>query len=62
MGVRKSEKTLLLKRSSGLAVTPPVEPILDKLADELPVGAYLYEMGRLPGDRIPRQGRRVSHG
>src|SRR5918995_3064670 len=26
-----------------LAVKPPVEPMLAKLADELPVGAYLYE-------------------
>jgi len=32
-----------LKRSSSLAVTPPVEPMLAKLADELPVGPYLYE-------------------
>jgi len=41
MGVHKSETKV--KRSSGLAVTPPVEPMLAKLADELPVGAYLYE-------------------
>jgi ATP-dependent DNA ligase len=26
-----------------LAVTPPIEPMLAKLADELPAGAYLYE-------------------
>ena len=31
------------KGSSGLAVRPPVEPMLAKLADELPVGSYLYE-------------------
>jgi ATP-dependent DNA ligase len=31
------------KRASGLAVKPPVEPMLAKLADELPVGDYLYE-------------------
>jgi hypothetical protein len=43
MGVRNSETTGLLMRSSRLAVTPPVEPMLAKLADELPVGAYLYE-------------------
>src|SRR5882757_9167663 len=43
MGVRHSETTVLLKRSSRLAVKPPVEPMLAKLADELPVGAYLYE-------------------
>ena len=30
-------------RSSGLALTPPVEPMLAKLADELPAGDYLYE-------------------
>lgn len=29
--------------SSSLAVRPPVEPMLAKLADELPAGAYLYE-------------------
>lgn len=29
--------------SSALAVKPPVEPMLAKLADELPAGAYLYE-------------------
>jgi ATP-dependent DNA ligase len=28
---------------SGLAVKPPVEPMLAKRADELPVGSYLYE-------------------
>ena len=28
---------------AGLAVKPPVEPMLAKLADELPAGDYLYE-------------------
>jgi ATP-dependent DNA ligase len=32
-----------LKPPSGLAVQPPVEPMLAKLADELPAGEYLYE-------------------
>jgi ATP-dependent DNA ligase len=32
-----------LKKFSGLAVNPPVEPMLAKLADELPAGRYLYE-------------------
>jgi ATP-dependent DNA ligase len=32
-----------LKSFAGLAVRPPVEPMLAKLADELPVGGYLYE-------------------
>jgi ATP-dependent DNA ligase len=32
-----------LKNASGLAVQPPVEPMLAKLADELPAGDYLYE-------------------
>jgi ATP-dependent DNA ligase len=31
------------KRPSALAVRPPVEPMLAKLADELPGGEYLYE-------------------
>src|ERR1700736_4420012 len=43
MGVRTTETRVLLKGSARLAVTPPVEPMLAKLADELPVGAYLYE-------------------
>ena len=29
--------------TSGTDVRPPVEPMLAKLADELPVGEYLYE-------------------
>src|SRR5262245_5838944 len=32
-----------LNNSSSGAVTPPVEPMLATLADELPVGAYVYE-------------------
>src|SRR5262245_56009481 len=28
---------------AGFAIEPPVEPMLAKLADELPAGAYLYE-------------------
>ena len=32
-----------LKSSVALAVNPPVEPMLAKLADELPAGDYLYE-------------------
>src|ERR1700745_2659819 len=32
-----------LKSSLPLAVKPPVEPMLAKLADELPAGDYLYE-------------------
>jgi ATP-dependent DNA ligase len=36
-------QTMSLKNSSGLTVKPPVEPMLAKLADELPVGRYLYE-------------------
>jgi ATP-dependent DNA ligase len=32
-----------MRDSSKLAVKPPVEPMLAKLADELPAGAYLYE-------------------
>lgn len=32
-----------LSSLAGLAVTPPVEPMLAKLADELPVGDYIYE-------------------
>ncbi len=31
------------KRASQLAVKPPIEPMLAKLADELPAGDYLYE-------------------
>jgi ATP-dependent DNA ligase len=31
------------KTPSGLAVKPPLEPMLAKLADELPAGDYLYE-------------------
>jgi ATP-dependent DNA ligase len=42
MGARMAERQLL-KRSARLAVKPPVEPMLAKLADELPVGGYLYE-------------------
>jgi ATP-dependent DNA ligase len=34
---------VVLKSSSGLAVQPPIEPMLAKLADELPAGDYLYE-------------------
>src|SRR5215469_3758905 len=33
----------MVERSSVLAVKPPVEPMLAKLADELPAGDYLYE-------------------
>lgn len=33
----------MVQDSSALAVKPPVEPMLAKLADELPAGAYLYE-------------------
>jgi ATP-dependent DNA ligase len=33
----------LLKGSATLRVKPPVEPMLAKLADEVPAGAYLYE-------------------
>src|SRR6185312_5575390 len=32
-----------VKSTSGLAVPPPVEPMLAKLADEVPAGDYLYE-------------------
>ena len=32
-----------MKSSVALGVTPPVEPMLAKLADELPAGDYLYE-------------------
>lgn len=32
-----------MNTSFGLAVEPPVEPMLAKLADELPAGTYLYE-------------------
>lgn len=32
-----------MHHSSALDVKPPVEPMLAKLADELPAGAYLYE-------------------
>jgi ATP-dependent DNA ligase len=35
--------TASLKNASHLAVKPPVEPMLAKLADELPSGDYLYE-------------------
>jgi ATP-dependent DNA ligase len=31
------------KSFPGLAVKPPVEPMLAKPADDLPAGAYLYE-------------------
>jgi len=31
------------KTSSGLVVRPPVEPMLAKLADDLPIGDFLYE-------------------
>jgi len=31
------------KSFSNLAVKPPIEPMLAKLADQVPVGAYLYE-------------------
>ncbi|HEX3845198.1 MAG TPA: hypothetical protein VHV80_12590, partial [Steroidobacteraceae bacterium] len=35
---------LRAKRSfSGLAVKPPIEPMLAMLSDELPLGRYLYE-------------------
>jgi len=45
-----------------LAVDAPVEPMLAKLADELPVGAYLYEP-KWDGFRaivFPQPGRGVS--
>src|SRR4029450_6528138 len=29
--------------TSGFAIEPPIEPMLAKLADELPSGAFLYE-------------------
>ena len=32
-----------MERSSALAVKPPVEPMLARLAEELPAGDYLYE-------------------
>jgi len=32
-----------LKGASGLAIQPPIEPMLARLADELPTGNYLYE-------------------
>jgi len=32
-----------LDRSSRYAVSPPVEPMLAKIADTLPVGSFLYE-------------------
>jgi ATP-dependent DNA ligase len=32
-----------LKHLAGLALQPPIEPMLAKLADELPAGGYLYE-------------------
>ncbi len=40
---RPKENTLSPQTLSGLAVKPPIEPMLAKLADELPVGAYQYE-------------------
>jgi ATP-dependent DNA ligase len=40
---RNSETARALKPPSGLALKPPVEPMLAKLADELPIGDYLYE-------------------
>ena len=43
MDARNSETKASLKRAARAAVTPPVEPMLAKLADELPVGPYLYE-------------------
>jgi ATP-dependent DNA ligase len=33
----------ILKESATLRVKPPVEPMLAKLADEVPAGSYLYE-------------------
>jgi ATP-dependent DNA ligase len=39
----KAKHTLPRPRFSGLAVKPPVEPMLAKLADDLPAGDYLYE-------------------
>ncbi len=33
----------MVRDSSALAVKPPIEPMLAKLADELPTGAFLYE-------------------
>lgn len=32
-----------MKGASGLAIQPPIEPMLARLADELPTGNYLYE-------------------
>lgn len=32
-----------MNRESGTVVQPPIEPMLAKLADEIPTGAYLYE-------------------
>src|SRR6185436_18020591 len=32
-----------VKSTSGLAVPPPIEPMLAKLADEVPAGDFLYE-------------------
>jgi ATP-dependent DNA ligase len=39
----RSNTAAPLKLPSDLAVKPPVEPMLAKLADELPTGDYLYE-------------------
>ena len=44
------------------AVDPPIEPMLAKLADELPAGGDVplrAEVGRLPRDRLSRRRRRV---
>jgi ATP-dependent DNA ligase len=40
---RNSESAPALKPPSGLALKPPVQPMLAKLADELPIGDYFYE-------------------
>lgn len=41
--VRSKTDRQSLRGKSGLTLWPPVEPMLAKLADELPVGEYLYE-------------------
>ena len=44
------------------AIAPPVEPMLAKLADELPAGDGVplrAQVGRLSRDRVPRRGRRL---
>ena len=49
-------------RATGFAIAPPIEPMLAKLAEELPAAgpsSVRAEVGRFPRDRLSRRDRRV---